>query len=136
VAFLPESPILKNWWGMGRVERRASKGLRLQRSGGAGRPYWHPPKEAKIGSGPANRTLLFRLMRPEGSPDLYPLIARMEIGGGRAHSKPMPCGAIGFQDRAGASPVHPPTSISNLEDPGGYDPLADGLKGRSLSIRV
>jgi hypothetical protein len=39
-----------------------------------------------------------------------------------------------------AATVTGPTSIQDsfkrMEDPGGYDPLADGLKGRSLSIRV
>jgi hypothetical protein len=35
-----------------------------------------------------------------------------------------------------AATVTGPRSFERMEDPGGYDPLADGLKGRSLSIRV
>ena len=87
-----------NWWGADGIEPPASKGLRLQRSGGPA-----ALRLPKNGSGPANRTRLTRRMRPEGSPDLCP-----QTGGGRVHSKPMPCGTIGFRDRAGASPVHPP----------------------------
>ena len=47
--------------------------------------------------------------------------------------------ALGFSQRIKSPPrsaatVTGPNSI--LANPGGFDPLADGLKGRSLSIRV
>lgn len=33
-----------HWWGMGRVERLAAKGRRLQRRDGTARPYVHSPR--------------------------------------------------------------------------------------------
>ena len=109
-----------------------------------------------VGSGPANRTLLSRRMGPEGSPDLYPPREWRRAGALEAHalrhhrfsgprrrlagSPPLMFVArmkrSEIRDSAGPRIALRFMRATEMEDPGGYDPLADGLKGRSLSIRV
>jgi hypothetical protein len=60
------------WWGMGRVERLAAEGRRLQRRDGTARPYWHSPESmfTRLVAGRGVEPRAERLMRPPGPPGL------------------------------------------------------------------
>jgi hypothetical protein len=60
------------WWGMGRVERLAAEGRRLQRRDGTARPYWHSPESmfTRLVAGRGVEPRAERRMRPPGPPGL------------------------------------------------------------------